>query len=155
MRSRLTLSLQTRRGVMGAARDLYTEYVSLYSKLDYSGVASFYASDAVFVDAAGRHEGREAIGAYFEGADKPFSDISMETPQVIEEGPLLAVEWVWRGMNTGPLTMPNGTEIPATYKVVELSGVSVLSVRDGKITSHRDYFDTASVMSDLGLIPST
>ena len=140
---------------MGAARDLYTEYVSLYSKLDYSGVASFYASDAVFADPINRHEGREAIGAYVEGADKPFSDISFETTQVIEEGNALVTEWVWRATNTGPLTMPDGTEIPATQRAVELPGVSILSVRDGKISSHRDYFDSASMMGQLGLIPST
>ena len=124
---------------MGAARDLWNEYELVYSKLDYSGLASLYASDAVHLDAAGRHEGRDAIRAYVEGADKPFSDISFETTQVIEEGPLLAVEWVWRAKNTGPLAAPDGTEIAATRKAVELPGVSVLSVRDGRITSQRDY----------------
>ena len=140
---------------MGSARDLWNEYESVYAKLDYSGVASFYASDAVFADPINRHEGREAIGAYVEGADKPFSDISFETTQVIEEGNALVTEWVWRATNTGPLTMPDGTEIPATQRAVELPGVSILSVRDGKITSQRDYFDNAPVMSQLGLIPGS
>jgi ketosteroid isomerase-like protein len=114
-----------------------------------------FASDAVHVDTAGRHEGREAIAAYFEEGDKPFSDISMETSQLIEEGNVLVEEWVWRATNTGPLPMPDGTEIPATNKTVELPGVSVLSVRNGKVTNQRDYFDNASVMSQLGLMPST
>jgi steroid delta-isomerase-like uncharacterized protein len=139
---------------VGAARDLWNEYEAMYSKLDYSGVASLYASDAVHVDAVGRHEGREAIGVYFEEGDKPFSDISMETAQLIEEGDVFVVEWVWRAMNTGPLTMPDGTEIPATHKAMELPGVSVSSVRDGKITSQRDYLDNASMMTQLGLLPS-
>jgi steroid delta-isomerase-like uncharacterized protein len=147
--------VQTGRGVMGAARDLWNELDSVYSKLDYRGMASLYASDAVHVDAWGRHEGREAIGVYFEEADKPFSEISMETSQVIEEGNEVVAEWVFRGTNTGPLTMPDGTQIPATHKSVELPGVSVLSVKDGKITSQRDYFDNASVMSQLGLMPGT
>jgi steroid delta-isomerase-like uncharacterized protein len=140
---------------MGAAKDLWTEFESVYSKLDYSGVASLYASDAVFVDPIGRHEGREAIGAYFEEADKPFSHISVETSQLIEEGNVAVAEWVWRATNTAPMLMPDGTEIPATHKPVELPGVSIVSVRDGKISSHRDYFDNASVMSQLGLMPGT
>jgi steroid delta-isomerase-like uncharacterized protein len=140
---------------MGAARDLYHEYESAYSKLDYSGLASFYASDAVFADPISRHEGREAIGAFFEEADKPFSDIRFEVSRLIEEGNVLVAEWVWGATNTGPLTMPDGTEIPATHKAVELPGVSIVSVRDGKITSHRDYFDSASMIGQLGLIPST
>jgi ketosteroid isomerase-like protein len=140
---------------MGAARDLWNEYEAMYAKLDYGGVASLYASDAVHVDTAGRHEGREAIGAYFEEGDKPFTDISMETAQIIEEGDVFVVEWVWRATNTGPLTMPDAMEIPATHKAVELLGVSVSSVRDGKIISQRDYFDNVSMMSQLGLMPGT
>jgi steroid delta-isomerase-like uncharacterized protein len=139
---------------MGAARDLWNELDLVYSKLDYSGMASLYATGAVHVDAAGRHEGREAIGAYFEDADRPFSGISMETSRVIEEGNSAVAEWTWRATNTGPMPMPDGTEIPATQKPVELPGVSVLTVRDGKIDSQRDYFDNASVMSQLGLMPS-
>jgi steroid delta-isomerase-like uncharacterized protein len=141
--------------VVGAARDLWNELDSIYSKLDYRGMASLYAIDAVHIDAAGRHEGREAIGAYMEEADKPNSDISMETTQVIEEGNMVVAEWVYRATNTRPIPMPDGTEIPATHKAVELPGVSVLFVKDGKITSQRDYFDNASVMSQLGLMPGT
>jgi steroid delta-isomerase-like uncharacterized protein len=140
---------------MGATRDFWNEFESAYSKLDYRSVASLYASDAVHVDPIGRREGAEAIGAYFEEGDKPFSDISVETSQVIEEGNALVGEWVWRATNTGPITMPDGREIPATHKSLELPGVSVVSVRNGKCTSQRDYFDNASVMSQLGLIPST
>jgi len=140
---------------MGAAGDLWNELESVYSKLDYRGMASFYTSDVVHVDTIGRREGPEAIGAYMEEGDKPFSDIRMETTQVIEEGNAVVAEWVWRATNTGPMAMPDGTEIPATHKTVELPGVSVLSVRDGKFASQRDYFDNASVMSQLGLMPST
>jgi ketosteroid isomerase-like protein len=68
---------------------------------------------------------------------------------------VVVAEWVWRATNTGPISRPDGTEIPTTEKTLELPGISVLSVRDGKVISHRDYFDNASIMSQLGLIPST
>jgi hypothetical protein len=51
-----------------------------------------------------------------EEGDKPFSDISMETSQVVEEGNVVVAEWVWRAMNTGPISMPDGTEIQKTEK---------------------------------------
>jgi steroid delta-isomerase-like uncharacterized protein len=139
-------------GVMGTGRDLWNEFDSVYSKLDYPGLALLYTSDAVHVDFAGRHEGREAIRTYFEEADKPFSDINVKTSQVIEEGNSVVAEWVVRATNTGPMITPDGTEIPATNKTMELPGVSVLSVRDGKIASHVDYVDSASVMKQLGLV---
>jgi steroid delta-isomerase-like uncharacterized protein len=140
---------------MGAAGDLWHDFESLYRKLDYDAVSALYAADAVHVDNNGRHEGREAIRAYFEEGDRPFSDISMETSRLIEESDALVAEWVWRGANTRPLAMPDGTEIPATHKNLETLGVSVLSVRDGKFTSQRDYFDNASGMTQLGLAPGT
>jgi ketosteroid isomerase-like protein len=71
---------------MGAAKDLWDEYQAVYAKLDYTALASFYAVDAVHIDPNGRHEGREAIGAYIKEGDTPFSDITMVTSQLIEEG---------------------------------------------------------------------
>jgi ketosteroid isomerase-like protein len=47
------------------------------------------------------------------------------------------------------------TEIPAIGKKVELPGVAVVTVRDGKIASERDYVDMAAMMSQLGLMPGT
>jgi steroid delta-isomerase-like uncharacterized protein len=140
---------------MGVGKDLWTEIETIYSKLDYEGLASLYASDAVHIDSTGRHEGREAIGAYLEGADKPFTDISMETSLLIEEDETVAAEYMWRATNTGPLTMPDGTQIPATGKKIDVPIVSVVTVRDGKIVHWRDYFDSASMMTQLGLMPGS
>jgi hypothetical protein len=38
---------------------------------------------------------------------------------------------------------------------VELPAVSVITVRDGMLTSERDYVDIADMMSLLGLLPAT
>ncbi len=140
---------------MGTGKDRWNEYETVYNKLDYSGLASLYAPDAVQVDPNGRHEGRQAIVAYLEEGDKPFSDIRLETSLLIEEGDTVVAEWTWRVTHTGPIAMPDGTEIPATGKTMELPGVSVLTVREGKIASERDYFDQAALMSQLGLMPGS
>jgi steroid delta-isomerase-like uncharacterized protein len=120
-----------------------------------SGLASLYANDAVYTDPMGHCEGREAILEYFETADRPFSDISLRTTRLIEERDTVVAEWTWRATNTAPLAMPDGTEIPATRKTVELPGVSVFTVRDGMLASERDYVDIADMMSQLGLTPGT
>jgi ketosteroid isomerase-like protein len=51
--------------------------------------------------------------------------------------------------------MSDGTEIPATGKTVEHPGVSILTVRDGMVTSERDYADLVTLMSQLGLMSGT
>jgi steroid delta-isomerase-like uncharacterized protein len=144
-----------RRGIMGTGKELWHELETLYSKLDYAGLGPLFASDGIHVDPFGRREGREAIVAYFEEADMPFSDMTMETSQLVEEGDTLVAEWTWRATHTGPMAMPDSTEIPPTGKAVELPGVSVLKIRDGKFATDREYWDAAAVMTQLGLLPGT
>jgi predicted ester cyclase len=90
-----------------------------------------------------------------EQADKPFSDISQETSRLVEEGDTFVAEWIWRATNTAPLTMPDGSEITAAGKTVELPGVDIITVKDGKFAIQRDYVDMVGMMSQLGLLPST
>jgi steroid delta-isomerase-like uncharacterized protein len=142
-------------GIMGTGKDLWNQLETLYLKKDYTGLASLLASDAVHVDPNGRHVGGEAFATYNEQSDKPFSDIRLETSQLVQEGDTVVAEWTWRATHTGPMAMPDGTEIPPTGKTVELPGATVGRFADGKFTTVRDYFDNAAVMSQLGLMPST
>jgi steroid delta-isomerase-like uncharacterized protein len=144
-----------RGGVMSAGKDLWTEVKARYNEGDLAGWAALYASDAVCTDPTGRYEGRAAILANLEGASKPFSDIRMETSLLIEEGDTVVGEWTVRGTHTGPLPMPDGTEISATGKAFEILGVTIWTVRDGMVTNQRDYFDSMAMMSQLGLMPVT
>jgi steroid delta-isomerase-like uncharacterized protein len=114
-----------------------------------------YASDAVYTDPTGRYEGRDAIGAYLGGLDRSFPDGKLETSLLIEEGDTVVAEDTWRASNTGSISMSDSTEIPATGKTVEMHGVSVITVRHGKLASQHHYFDTAALASQLGLMPGT
>jgi steroid delta-isomerase-like uncharacterized protein len=138
---------------MGVDKDMWTEFEKQYNTHDWAGVASRYTSDAVFVDPLGRRDGSEGIQAYFEEVSKAFPDLRIETSRLIEEGDSVVSEWTWRATHGGPLAMPDGSEIPATGRTVEAPGVSVFTVQDGKIASQHDYWDNASVMSQLGLMP--
>jgi steroid delta-isomerase-like uncharacterized protein len=140
---------------MGVGKDLWNQLETLVNKQDVSGMASFYASDAVYTDPTGRYEGRDAILAYLEALDKTFHYGKLETSLLIEEGDTVVAEDIWQATNTGAISMPDGTEIPATGKTVEMHGVSVITVRDGKFASQHHYFDTAAMMSQLGLMPGT
>jgi steroid delta-isomerase-like uncharacterized protein len=138
---------------MGAGKDLWTEVETRHNKHDLAGWSSLFATDAVLTDPTGRYEGREAILAYLQAGDTAFSETRNETSRLIEEGDTVVAECTWRATHSGPLPMPDGREIPATGRMVEFPVVSVLTVRDGKIVSERDYFDMAAVMSQLGLMP--
>jgi steroid delta-isomerase-like uncharacterized protein len=140
---------------MGVGKDLLAELEKRYNKHDWQGLASLYDNDAVFVDPTGRYEGREAIRAYVEEAEKPFSNQTNETSLVIEDGDTVVSEWVLRATHATAIALPDGRESPATGKTIELAGVTVLTVRDGKVASEHDYFDMLAVMTQLGLMPGT
>ena len=140
---------------MGTGKDLWNEFETLYNKQDYKGLASLYAEDALYVTPDGRREGPEAIEAYLEETDKPFSDIRLETSQVIEEGDNVVAEWAWRATHTGPLVMPDGKEIAPAGKTVELAVATVAQFRGGLFVNMREYLDMVQLMTQLGLMPST
>jgi steroid delta-isomerase-like uncharacterized protein len=135
--------------MMSVGKDLWNELVTRYNKHDWSGAASVYATDAVLVDPNGRCEGRDAIDTYFHAMADPFPDKRLQTSLLMEEDDRVVAEWTWRGSNTGPLTRRNGSKIPATGKSVELSGVSVITVRDGKFAIQHDYIDSAAMRRQL------
>jgi steroid delta-isomerase-like uncharacterized protein len=140
---------------MGVGKDLWTEVETLLNKGDWAGATSLYTNDGVITDPIGRYEGPNAIRAFVETMYKAFPDAKIETSCLVEEGGTVVAEYTFRATNTGPFPMPDGSEIPATGKTVEFPGVSVLTVRGGKFASEHIYFDSASMASQLGLMPST
>jgi steroid delta-isomerase-like uncharacterized protein len=57
-----------------------------------------------------------------------------------------------RGTHTGPFVTPAG-EVPATGRTVELDFCTILEIEGGEIQRIRHYYDTATLMRQLGLLP--
>src|SRR2546428_13526046 len=55
------------------------------------------------------------------------------------------IEWVFSGTDHG---------VYGTGKTFSVRGVTVLDVRGAKISRNSDYFDLATVLRQLGLLPS-
>ena len=63
----------------------------------------------------------------------------------------LAVEFVNRGTQTGTLHSSLG-EFPPSGRRMEVRYCSVMRVQDGKVVEGRDYYDSASIARQLGLV---
>jgi heme-degrading monooxygenase HmoA len=59
---------------------------------------------------------------------------------------MLSAEWVMRGVNSGSMM-----GLPPTGRTVEVRGVDIAIVEDGKLRSVQGYFDSAEVPRALGL----
>jgi len=61
-------------------------------------------------------------------------------------------EFIGRGTHTGPLARPQGN-IPATQKKLEMKFCEVFKIKNGQIAEARVYFDAATLLQQLGLLP--
>ena len=71
----------------------------------------------------------------------------------VEADDTFADEWTFTGTNTGPLRLPDGSEVQPTGKPVEIKGMELVEVRDGKIVVDNLYYDFLAAVAQLDLIP--
>jgi ketosteroid isomerase-like protein len=139
---------------MGTLRDLNQQGAKDYNNGDLDAMAEAYSRDAVFVSPDGRFEGVDAIRKQWADQMAAFPGAQIEYTREVEEGDTIVTEFIFRGTNTGPLALPDGSELPATGKAVELEGVVIAKVVGGKVVSETMYYDNMKAYGDLGLLPS-
>ena len=138
---------------MARSSDLWSRFETALTKQDYEGFISLFSEDATYLEPGGRHEGRKGIQAWLDDWGHSFSDTRFEASLVIDDGDVIMAEWTYRCVHTGPLTMPDGSVIPASGRTMDSPGVTILHVKDGQIVGARDYFDQMDGMVQLGLMP--
>jgi len=72
---------------------------------------------------------------------------------MIAQGNYVVTRWTGTGANTGPVRTPTGSSIPATGKKVVLKACDIYELKGGKIVRSWNYFDLASLLGQLGLLP--
>jgi steroid delta-isomerase-like uncharacterized protein len=137
---------------MAEARDISDRYTEAINAHDAAAIGALYGDDGVFSEPAGEVRGPEAIIEYWERLFAAFPDLSGRDEFKAESGNTAINEWSFAGTHTAPLATPEGT-IPATGKRVTFRGCDALTVRDGRIRSHRAYYDQLAFMTQLGLVP--
>ncbi len=80
-------------------------------------------------------------------------DARTELVNIFAEGDRVASEHVGRGTHRGPLVTPAGA-IPPTGRAVEVRLAELYEIKDGKIIRLRAYYDSATLMRQLGLMPA-
>lgn len=138
---------------MSANRELLDRYVERYNAGDLDGVMELYAEDAVQIMPDGTYEGwntvRDRLARELDG----FTELNHTVRSFVEQGDTFADEWTFVGTHTDPFRLPDGRELPPTGKRVEIRGMEVVQVRDGKIVLNSLYYDNLATMAQLGLIP--
>ena len=134
-------------------KELLDLYVELYKQGDLDGIMELYAEDCSQWMPDGIYEGRDSIRERLARELEAFPDLDWRVTSFVDGGDAFADEWYFVGTHTGPLTMPDGTQLPATGKRVEMQGMEVVKVRDGKVIVDNLYYDNLSIATQLGLFP--
>ncbi len=134
-------------------KELLDRYVELYNAGDLDACMELYAEDAVQRMHDGVFEGLDSIRDRLSRDLLAFPDAKYVVESFVEDNDTFADEWTFTGTNTGPLRLPDGTEVPATGRPVEIKGMELVEVRDGAIVVDNLYYDFMAAVAQLGLIP--
>lgn len=125
-----------------------------WNNRDYDYLAELMTPDGTITDvgSGAQFRGPEGAREYNIGWADAFPDGRITVDRVIDSGDLVVVEYTGRGTHTGSLASPTGT-VPATGRSVTLELCDVVEFTDGKVKRIRSYFDSGSLMAQLGLVP--
>jgi steroid delta-isomerase-like uncharacterized protein len=128
--------------------------IEAYNDKDWPRLRSVVTPDFVYeeVPTQRRLEGFDAVFACWQGWAKAFPDsrATFNEEFVAEEAVVLEV--TWSGTHTGPLELPGGPVAP-THRPISLQGCQVIGLRNGMAQSIRHYFDIATLLQQLGMLP--
>jgi len=132
------------------ARSLYDNW----NERQFDKTAELMAADGqiVLVGSDTRFRGPSGAIEFSQMWADGFPDGRVKIDNVVAAGDHVVVQYTGKGTHTGALRSPAG-EIPATGRSVTLDLCDVQEIRDGKIRSVQSYFDSASMLMQLGVMP--
>lgn len=134
---------------MTDAEELARRYFGAVEAGDVDAALATLADDVEFWTPGGGFKGRDQARGYIDG----FPGARFEIDAVVASGDRVAFEGRYAGINGGPMRTPDGKEMPATGKAVEIPFVTIFTSNGEALTSHHAYWDQMSFMSQLGLMP--
>ncbi len=140
---------------MSSVRDDYERGLRLYNAADIDGYANEFAEDAVLVRPDRTAEGRTAIREAWAREKASFPDRTLAVDVLLEDGDTIVTEWTWVATNTGPFSLPDGTELPPTGRRITIRGMELARMSDGKIREYRMYWDRLAIAQQLGRLPAS
>lgn len=103
-----------------------------------------FTEDIIIVTSEGDLVGIEACLEYYSNYLTGFSDIEWTIIDAFGQGNKLTKHWNFKGKHTG-----NFFGIPASGNKLNLSGTTIVTMRDGRIAKEHDFFDMKSMLDQL------
>lgn len=128
---------------------LVNSFIEALNVKDMDKLTSLFIDDGTYEEVcSGRfHKGKKAISAYIAATLEGIPDSKFELVSISCSANHAMFEWIWKGTNS--VGWP-AMKLPPTSKHLELRGVSVMDIENGRIRANRDYWDWNSFMKGIG-----
>ena len=107
---------------------------------------SHFTDDITLVTSPENIVGIDAFKDYYSNFVTGFSDVKFTIVDVFGQGDKLVKHWNFKVTNTGLFF-----GMPATGKTVDIDGVTLVTMRDGKIAQEQDFMDNMVFLQQLGI----
>jgi ketosteroid isomerase-like protein len=103
--------------------NFFKDYLDAWATNDIDAVAAFFTDDIAYEDTTIKHRaaGMKQMRRFIEGSFTNVPDAYFDYVGHVSDGESYAIEWIMQPMN--------------------VPGVSIGKLRDGKISANRDYWD--------------
>ncbi len=124
-------------------------YISLWDiflqNRDTSVINSeYFTEDCIVVTAQGNIVGIEAVKAYYTNYLNGFTEIEWEIKETFGQGNKLIKHYNFKGKHTGDFF-----GIPASGNYLDLSGTTIVTMRNGKIAKEHDFYNMQTILDQL------
>ena len=138
------------------ARELAHHWMDAWNRKDADALLALMTDDIAYDDPALAEtaHGKEDVRAFTALIWRAMPDMRFTEPMgmfVAQEGPRIIAPWHMSAAFTGPLDPPG---FAPTGDRVELDGVDVWELRDGKVCRYWAYYDNMDVGRQVGLLPA-
>lgn len=135
--------------------DNIKKHLDAYSAANWDDYKASLADDTIYEEPSTRLlvQGADEVIKTVQRWKRAFPDLTAKVLGGFESGDKVVAEVEWEGTHTGPLDGPFGT-MQATNKKGRVRGVLVLTMKDGKISENRHYFDLMTILTQIGAIPA-
>ena len=106
--------------------------------------AEHFTEDVTIITDQGNIVGIDGCRQFYKNYLDGFSDIEFTVVDAFGQGDKIVKHWNFKGTHTG-----NFFGIPATGNRLDLSGTTLVTMRDGRVASEQDFFDMKSMLDQL------
>ena len=126
------------------------QMIALWNTHNPEKVDEIYCTDYCGIDVTDNSvvDGPDGVVKQLSGYVRAFPDLIFKTEKAIRQDECVAVYWTARGTHQGSIW-----NIPPTGRQVQVQGMSLLTIENGKIKKNVSLWDMAGLLRSIGLLP--